>query len=300
MKVKWFLILFIVTLGMTLYFSYLEEGEQLQKLVDNKKDEVLEFRISALEIKQGEYISLIIKNMGSNSLRINANDILTSGIEIYKDGNDGYVYLPIAVTKLPGNYDVEIFKNESLVKSYVIKVNEAEFVSQNLIISEQIIRETTGIKAVEEYRNAISKAVSYNVKERLFEDNFILPVSNGRISTEFGARRHINNNSRPVIHYGIDIAASRGTLIKATASGKVVFSDYITSGGNYIIIDHGMGILSYYAHLDSRVVKEKNKVSQGDIIGYVGSTGYSTGPHLHFNITINQISVNPWLFIRER
>ncbi|HUG85317.1 MAG TPA: peptidoglycan DD-metalloendopeptidase family protein, partial [Euzebya sp.] len=120
---------------------------------------------------------------------------------------------------------------------------------------------------------------------------FILPVG-GRISSEFGYRIHpISGASR--LHAGIDIAAPGGTPIGAAGAGTVVSVGWRGGYGNAVIIDHGGGIATLYAHQSRTAASVGQSVSQGQIIGYVGTTGYSTGNHLHWEVRVNGAPTNP-------
>ena len=113
-----------------------------------------------------------------------------------------------------------------------------------------------------------------------------------RLSSQFGYRIHpITGVAHS--HTGIDIPASGGTPILAAKSGQVVTSAYHYSYGNYVVIDHGNGNSTLYAHMSSRVVSEGQMVTQGQVIGYVGTTGSSTGNHLHFEVRDNYTRVDP-------
>ena len=113
-----------------------------------------------------------------------------------------------------------------------------------------------------------------------------------RLSSQFGYRIHpITGVAHS--HTGIDIPASGGTPILAAKSGQVVTSAYHYSYGNYVVIDHGNGNSTLYAHMSSRAVSEGQMVTQGQVIGYVGTTGSSTGNHLHFEVRDNYTRVDP-------
>ena len=118
--------------------------------------------------------------------------------------------------------------------------------------------------------------------------SLIKPVS-GTISSRFGSRSSVRSSA----HTGLDIAAASGTPIKAAASGTVTFSGYKGSYGNMIVISHGNGVQTYYGHCSKLYVSAGTQVSQGQTIAAVGSTGNSTGPHLHLEIRVNGVAYNP-------
>ncbi|MBA4373526.1 MAG: hypothetical protein C0402_11775 [Thermodesulfovibrio sp.] len=124
------------------------------------------------------------------------------------------------------------------------------------------------------------------------------PVA-GRVTSSFGERDH-PRSGEPKFHTGIDIAAEPGTPVKATADGIVSFSGWSGGGGNLAVIEHGFGFSTYYAHNRMVVVKVGQKVRRGEVIGYVGSTGNSTGPHLHYEIIRSGKVVNPLSYIQGR
>jgi murein DD-endopeptidase MepM/ murein hydrolase activator NlpD len=120
---------------------------------------------------------------------------------------------------------------------------------------------------------------------------FVFPA-NGRISSGFGNRRHpILGYSR--FHGGVDFAASYGSTIRAADSGRVIFSGWYGGYGQTVIVDHGGGLSTLYAHASRLFVSEGQAVQQGQAIAAVGSTGLSTGPHLHFEVRQNGNPVNP-------
>jgi murein DD-endopeptidase MepM/ murein hydrolase activator NlpD len=98
-------------------------------------------------------------------------------------------------------------------------------------------------------------------------------------------------------HQGIDLGAPEGTPIYAARTGRVTIASYSNSAGNYVSINHGDGFSSIYMHMTRYVVSSGQAVSAGQLIGYVGSTGISTGPHLHFGISKNGVYVNPAAYI---
>ena len=124
-------------------------------------------------------------------------------------------------------------------------------------------------------------------------DRFLWPAAPGRVTSLFGTRLHpIYNYYRT--HNGIDIGPGYGTNIYASENGTVIVSGYDAGGyGNYVVLSHSGGYTTLYAHMSQRLVSVGEVVSQGDVIGLVGSTGASTGPHLHFEIMLNGVRKNP-------
>ena len=119
-----------------------------------------------------------------------------------------------------------------------------------------------------------------------------LPAGNNVVTCKYGMRTHPITGKRK-LHTGVDLRASTGTKVYAANKGTVTTSGYSSAWGNYIIISHGGGITTLYAHMSKRSVSKDDKVKQGDIIGYSGNTGYSTAPHLHFEISKNGSTYNP-------
>lgn len=127
------------------------------------------------------------------------------------------------------------------------------------------------------------------------ESGFIRPAE-GPVTCPFGPRIH-PVTKKPGFHTGVDLGAPYGASIKAAKSGVVVRAEFNTAYGNMVIIDHGNGYQTLYAHSSQYVVSVGQKVTQGQTIAYVGSTGWSTGPHLHFEVRINGNPVNPLNYI---
>jgi murein DD-endopeptidase MepM/ murein hydrolase activator NlpD len=143
--------------------------------------------------------------------------------------------------------------------------------------------------------NELSAFIYGNEKPDLF------PVRKGEyndIPRKFGEKYTNEFRKNPTIHSGIDIIAETGTDVVATAGGEVLKAELNGSYGNTIIIGHGDGYQSTYAHLKDFIVKKGDTVTKGQTIGHVGSTGLSTGPHLHFEISLNGEKVNPLLYIK--
>ncbi len=147
-------------------------------------------------------------------------------------------------------------------------------------------------KRIKEENNKIGEARAINSNLLFFKERFIMPVE-GIISGVYGSQRILNGKPRWP-HYGIDIAAKKGTMIKSSGSGTVTMAeDDLYYTGGTIIMDHGHGISTIYSHLETVIVSVGDEINQGDIIGTVGSTGRSTGPHLDFRVNWFQTRLDP-------
>ena len=132
--------------------------------------------------------------------------------------------------------------------------------------------------------------------KRLFQDSFLLPF-NGRITGIYGSQRILNKKPRRP-HYGIDLAAKIGTKIKSPANGVVkgVFKDMFFTG-NTLVVDHGLGLISIFAHMNEIYVKTGQFLNTKSVVGTVGKTGRATGPHLHWGVYLEKIPIDPMVLV---
>ena len=191
--------------------------------------------------------------------------------------------------------DVSIVKLTDGKKEIIIKkVYKREYNIQiiNGLPQNKVTPPESVYKRIKEENIKIGKARQINSDLPFFKNQFIMPVK-GIISGVYGSQRILNGKPRWP-HYGIDIAANQGTKIKSSASGIVTMAepDLYYTGGT-IIMDHGHGISTIYSHLAKLNVQVGDEVLQGDIIGTVGSTGRSTGPHLDFRVNWFQTRLDP-------
>ena len=130
------------------------------------------------------------------------------------------------------------------------------------------------------------------------DTRFLRPVT-GRIASRFGLQRFFNGEPRAP-HSGLDVAVPRGTPINAAAHGKVLATGNYFFNGNTVFIDHGNGLITMYCHLDRIDVQSGEQVAQGQRVGAAGSTGRSSGPHLHWSVVLNGTMVDPELFLAAK
>ncbi|MFZ5944704.1 MAG: peptidoglycan DD-metalloendopeptidase family protein [Bacillota bacterium] len=276
----------------------LKEPHESQEL--KEFTEPLLIKISKTEIFPGDFFSVLIFNTQDNDEIKFTSPFLNFQNEFYPLDMEKIRFVGVNYRTKPGPYDcqIQVMRNGTSIfnESFTIHVNHKQFPTQHLKVTQTQLNIRTSDRRDDDAKYVrIAKSVSSSAP--LWEGAFLLPLQ-GRISTEYGVIRYINNEESGR-HAGIDIAALRSTPIKATNSGIVTLTRNQLVTGNTVVIDHGMDIFSSYAHLHKIYVKQGQYVRKGDIIGEVGSTGFSTGPHLHWTISLKDIFVNPWLFIES-
>jgi murein DD-endopeptidase MepM/ murein hydrolase activator NlpD len=141
-------------------------------------------------------------------------------------------------------------------------------------------------------------AYSSPIQQRAVSVPSRMPLEGAQLTSGFGMRTHPVLGGRRA-HAGIDLAAPTGTPVYATADGVVSRADWYSSYGLYISVEHGASMQTRFAHLSRLAVAAGDNVKKGDLIGYVGSTGRSTGPHLHYEVRVDGLAVNPIPYMVE-
>ena len=161
----------------------------------------------------------------------------------------------------------------------------------------------TAIERTSPAVDAATGAAAYNAFSSPLRENAVsvpsrMPLEGAALTSGFGMRQHPVLGGRRQ-HTGIDLAAPTGTPVYATADGVIGRADWYSSYGLYIAINHGASMETRYAHLSRLAVAAGDTVKKGDLIGYVGSTGRSTGPHLHYEVRVDGLAVNPIPYMVE-
>jgi murein DD-endopeptidase MepM/ murein hydrolase activator NlpD len=249
-------------------------------------------------LQQGEI--LIVKTDTSSS--ISKITFANKTYEFRSTNKTKISLIPISYWTNPGQYTLRFFSSEQTFQKS-ITISSGDFVNSYLEVEkdqeeklEPKDKET--VQRKKEDQQLINKARSSSSSKKMWNDDFIWPVK-GKISTEFGATRFVNGKLQNR-HSGIDIAAPIGTQVKAINPGIVKLAHNLLITGNTIIIDHGWNVYSAYSHLSKMAVNVGEKVKRGQKIGEIGSTGFSTGPHLHWTVKINSVYVNPKTIVNNK
>jgi murein DD-endopeptidase MepM/ murein hydrolase activator NlpD len=197
--------------------------------------------------------------------------------------------MPVPVLMKPGDYRVEALDAAgAAVASAPVRVLDAHFPKQNVVIAESVaeLKPTPDeTEDASEFRKLVSE-------KRYWAEPFEAPLPGCRTSA-FGVQRYLNGKPTGDYHGGIDQRGAAGMPIRAVADGVVKIVRDWKLHGRTVGIDHGQGLESMYLHMSRFAVAEGAAVRKGDVIGYVGSTGRSTAPHLHWSLYANGVPVNP-------
>lgn len=211
---------------------------------------------------------------------------------IREDGQRWIAILGIPLTVKPGQQQVDI---DGSPRSFQVQPREYRAQHITLKNQRQVNPNPADLKRIERElaeQTAAYRQFSPNQPSNLLFDR---PVE-GPLSSPFGLRRFFNGEERNP-HSGLDFAAKAGTPIKAPSAGRVILTGDYFFNGKTVFLDHGQGLISMFCHLSAIDVKVGDQLGRGEILGKVGATGRATGPHLHWNVSLNDARVDPSIFI---
>ena len=236
---------------------------------------------------QGHFI--IGKTDPKSKIIIDKKEVKVSKDGFFVFGIDRDRKFDILITKINNNKKEKIIK-KIFKRKY--KIQRIDGLPENKVTPPEEV-----YKRIKKENNAIGEARAINSNLVFFKEKFIMPVE-GIITGVYGSQRILNGKPRWP-HYGIDIAANQGTMILSSGTGIVTMAeDDLYYTGGTIIMDHGHGISTIYSHLENILVSVGDRINKGDVIGTVGSTGRSTGPHLDFRINWFQTRLDPMSVIK--
>ena len=215
---------------------------------------------------------------------------------------DTYVGLSgVAALQDPGIYSITVkLTSKTGDESRIfgrIQIGAGNFGFENLFLAPKLQPLLEPLVNQEE-RAWLDKAFSKFTPQQRWTEALVLPV-NGKFASYYGTRRNFNRGTLRTYHSGVDIVASPGMPVHAAAAGKIVAAEPLQVRGNIIIIDHGRGVFTVYCHLSKFEKEVGDSVQAGDVVGYTGNTGRSLGPHLHWELAIGGVTVNPLAWTNE-
>ena len=247
---------------------------------------------------QGDTFAVVVKNV-EGEVSGNFNSKSLQFFENRKNKNK-VALVGISVKTKPGNYKLVVNVSKKPIFEKDILVLEKNFLVTSLATTSSLVQKGYTVKnivdnSVNKENQILAEIFSKTTPQPYFSQPFVLPVSN---TYDVGSFGNINKSGNYQLqHLGVDLKASINTPVYSTNSGKVVFAGTLPNCGKSIVIDHGLGIYSLYAHLGYIDVQKGQMVRRKEIIGLSGNTGYSLGPHLHFSIKYQGDSLDPLRFI---
>jgi hypothetical protein len=205
---------------------------------------------------------------------------------------------------LPGRYEWKVSwmdpSGKPLMCTAAVTVRSGKFPTEHLKVEKQFVEPDPAQEKRAEADQQKMRAIYDTVTpQALWKGKFRLPLDGVNTGGNFGRRRVLNGQPRSP-HAGVDFPAAAGTPVFASQSGKVVLAEELYYSGNTIVIDHGFGIYTMYAHLSQMDVKPGDTVEATTQIGKVGATGRVTGPHLHWGLTVQRARVNAMGIVQRR
>ena len=214
-----------------------------------------------------------------------------------QDGSYSFCLIGIGTNVTPGIYDLVIRagRTEEQYEDFVLKIpiTEKKFSIEKITVKKSYLYPSLESRERMKKDRALLRIIYKRYTNKwLGSGRFTVPLK-GKITGAFGVKR-IFNNDVPSYHRGIDIQSPQGRRIGAANAGKVVLARNLFLSGETVIIDHGIGVFSQYLHLSRIYAKEGELINKGETVGLVGSTGRSSGPHLHWGIRIKNQYVDPF------
>ncbi|MBD2253270.1 M23 family metallopeptidase [Nostoc parmelioides] len=255
--------------------------------------EALQVQVNPKNPRLGDTVSVVI-NLdnpdNTNNPTVSVGEKTYPAFEVAP--NKYRAFIPTTPLEKPGTRKIRV-SGDGQVQELSVPVVTRKFPVQRITLPPG--KSADGATQHELNRAAAFKALQ--TPQKYWNGKFLRP-NNGRISTVYGVRRYYNGKfANDYYHRGLDYAGAAGSRVVAPAAGKVALVGTVAQGfrvhGNTVGIDHGQGVVSIFLHLSRINVKEGDFVKAGQLIGTVGSTGASTGPHLHWGLYVNGQSIDP-------
>jgi Peptidase family M23 len=251
--------------------------------------------MSGSQPKQGGFLIVRLVNAPPQLVAPMAY-VYGKGYDLSLSESDGdlYTYIGLPTDAALGDHPVEVWDGDTMLASTSVTIADGAFDH----VSFDVPTGSTALLADQNAINAeaaqIASIESVVTPTRYWSGPWIIPAT-GATASNFGEMRSENGGAY-FPHTGVDIANDAGTPVYAAADGVVASATAMYLFGNLAIIDHGVGVFSAYAHLQSFAVQAGQNVRKGDLIGYMGQSGYVTGPHLHWEAIVHGVRVDARLF----
>ena len=283
----------LVVAFLILFGAATESCAQVRKACGNG----LTLKLSAAAAAQGSLLlGEVVGPMGLTGMKADFNG---REIPLWSEGEKAatlHGLIGVDLETKPGKYEWKVSwqdaKGMAVSCSADVSVRAGKFLTEHLKVEKQFVEPNPEQEKRAADDQKKMKAIYDTVTpERLWQGKFRIPLNGVTTGGNFGRRRVLNGQSRSP-HAGVDFPAASGTSVFAAQAGKVVLAEGLYYSGNTVVIDHGYGIYTMYAHLSEIEVHAGDAVKLSDEIGKVGATGRVTGPHLHWGLTVDHARVN--------
>jgi lysostaphin len=247
------------------------------------------FEVSPTKVPQGETLKVTSDKAHSAHFRDRTVTLFP------QENGPALGLMPVPTLEKPGDYTLDFVDDKGVVlHSQLITVENAHYPKQNVVIAKKIaaLKPSPGEQeTVGNFRKAVSTT-------RYWKEPFQPPVP-GCKTSPFGVQRLVNGKPTGDFHAGVDQRGAPGTPIHPITDGVVKIVEKWNLRGGTVAVDHGQGVETIYLHMSAFQAKEGDHVGPNDVIGYIGSTGRSTGPHVHWTMYVNGVPVNPgqWMHL---
>jgi len=217
-------------------------------------------------------------------------------------GDSREAILGVDLEKAPGTYPllvhVQTAGGKPTACTLQIPIRLGKFATERLQVGKEFVEPSPEqVQRANEERDKLRAIFDQVTPEKLWDGDFRVPLDGVTTGGNFGKRRVLNGNPGSP-HSGVDFPALTGTPIHAAQSGRVALAQELFFSGNTVVVDHGLGIYTFYGHLSEIDVKPGDQLQTGQVLGKVGATGRVTGPHLHWGLTVERARVNPLQLVK--
>ncbi|MFH2013196.1 MAG: M23 family metallopeptidase [Pseudomonadota bacterium] len=255
------------------------------------------------KVRQGDIF--VVNVLMPNDAHSLTGNFQNKDLSFYKIKNDELfqTLIGIDMETEPGIYKLAIMAKSNSGKTlkgiYNIKINKKDFGEQRISLPKEMVElDQDTLKQIDEENKKLKEIWAIERNDKIWYGKFIKPL-NGEIISSFGVRRILNGLPKSP-HTGVDLRAGIGEEIRSSNTGIVIFVSEMFFCGKSVIVDHGRGLYTMYFHLSKIDVKEGQRVKKGEILGLVGSSGRSTGPHLHWGVRLHDARVDPISLLKLR
>jgi hypothetical protein len=270
---------------------------QMREVLQTTSGITIEMTCRALEPGEPVLFRLKTREIMAASLHFLGQTVI---LKPDRSGQEPLALVGIDLDVKPGPYPLVILaekKDGSLEEFHTgVNVSGKKFTSQKIWVAQEFVTPPKSqVERIKREAEIVGLIYSLGAPEWLGDGDFMAPHP-VKPWPNFGQRR-LANNILGSVHGGVDLPVPRGEAIRAANRGRVVLASPLYLSGNSIIIDHGLGTFSFYCHLSELLVKRGDMVQKGAVIGTCGSTGRSTGPHLHWSMRVGASRVDPYAML---